>query len=515
MKKIKDILKKNNINDYVLYGDYQAKIPFISEFNKDSKLILVTATTPTKYGEGKTTVAIGLHDTMRKMGYKSMLSLREPSLGPTFGVKGGATGGGKALVLPEVNINLHFNGDFHAITSANNLICAQIDNEIFQGNELDIQRITFKRCLDICDRSLREITYEINGTVINNGFEITAASEIMAVLCLSKDYDDLKNRLENMIIGYNSKNEEIYLKDLNMVESVLALLSDAINPNVVQSNYGNPVIVHGGPFANIAHGCSTITSLNVASYLGDYVITEAGFAADMGGFKFLDIVARNNNIKPYAVVLITTIRSLKYMGQDSLVDGLENLRAHIENLLKLNTNLVVTLNKFDDDTKKDIKVVKDFVNSLGVKFATNSVYQDGEKGAKDLVKEIVSFEDTKEVNYLYSLDDKTIDKINAYLTNIMHANPLKVSDEQLELINSFDKYKYPICMVKTEKSISHDPKVFGYPKDYDVTLKDIKVSNGAKFIKVYLGGIITMPGLSKTPSLKEVKFDNGDIVLPR
>ena len=515
MELIKNILDKNNINDYVLYGNYQAKIPFSKKYNKKSKLVLVTATTPTKFGEGKTTVAIGLNDSLRKIGINSMLSLREPSLGPVFGIKGGATGGGKAIVLPENNINLHFNGDFHAITSANNLISAQIDNEIYQGNELDIQEVTFKRCLDICDRALRDIKVDIRDKEYNRGFEITAASEIMAILCLSKDYNDLKNRLNDIIIGYNSKGKEIYVKDLNMVDSLLALLNEAMLPNIVQSNYQNPVIIHGGPFANIAHGCSSIASINTASELGDYVITEAGFAADMGGFKFIDILSRMNKLNPFAVVLVTTIRSLKYMGEDNLIKGLENLRCHMENLNKLNVNLIVTLNKFNDDTKEDINTVKDFVLQSGNRFVVNTVYQDGEDGAIDLAKELVSIKKTKHINYLYSLEDKTIDKINSYLTNIMHANKIKLDKEQLKLVNSFDKYKYPICIVKTEKSISHDPKVLGYPKDYDVTLKDIKVANGARFIKVYLGNIITMPGLAKNPALKEVKFNNGHIHLPR
>ena len=515
MELIKDILDRNEINDYVLYGNYQAKIPFSKKFNKKSKVVLVTATTPTKFGEGKTTVAIGLNDSLRKLGINSMLSLREPSLGPVFGIKGGATGGGKALVLPEAQINLHFNGDFHAITSANNLICAQIDNEIYQGNELDIQEVVFKRCLDICDRALRDIKIDIRDKEYDRGFEITAASEIMAILCLSKDFNDLKNRLNDIIIAYNSKGKPIYVKDLNMVDSLLALLNDAVMPNIVQSNYQNPVIIHGGPFANIAHGCSSVLSINTASNLGDYVITEAGFAADMGGFKFIDILARTNNITPHAVVLVTTIRSLKYMGEDDLEKGIENLRCHMENLAKLNVNVIVTLNKFNDDKKKDIEFVEDYVTGLGFKFVVNTVYQDGEDGALDLAREVVSIEKAKKVKYLYNLDDSTLDKINAYLTNIMHANKIKLDKDQLKQVKSFDKYKYPICIVKTEKSISHDPKVLGAPKDYDVTLKDIKVANGAKFIKVYLGNIITMPGLAKNPALKEVKFKNGNIHLPR
>ncbi len=515
MELIRDILDKNEIKDYVLYGNYQAKIPFSKKYNKDAKLVLVTATTPTKFGEGKTTVAIGLNDSLRKLGIKSMLSLREPSLGPVFGIKGGATGGGKALVLPENNINLHFNGDFHAITTANNLISAQIDNEIYQGNELDIDNVVFKRCLDICDRALRDIKIDIRDQEYDRGFEITAASEIMAIFCLSKDFKDLKSRLEDIIIAYNKKGKPIYVKDLNMVDSLLALLNDAMNPNIVQSNYQNPVIIHGGPFANIAHGCSSIMSINTASNMGDYVITEAGFAADMGGFKFIDILARTNKLTPHAVVLVTTIRSLKYMGEGSLEKGLENLKCHMENLNKLNVNLIVTLNKFNDDKKGEMELVKDFVESEGNRFVINTVYQDGEDGAIELAKEVLDIKKAKKVNYLYDVNDKTIDKINAYLTNIMHANPMKLDDEQKKLVRSFDKYKYPICIVKTEKSISHDPKVLGYPKGYDVPLKDIKVANGAKFIKVYLGNIITMPGLAKNPALKEVKFKNGKIHLPR
>ena len=508
---LKNILDQYKIN-YSMYGNDMAKVDIMNK--KKGKIILVTATNPTKYGEGKTTVAIGLNDAFKKLGYNSIASLREPSMGPVFGVKGGATGGGKAVIVPEDKINLHFTGDFHAITSANNLICALIDNHIYQGNELDIQNVTFNRCLDMNDRALRNITIKDKRYEREEIFNITAASEIMGVFCLAKDMDDLRSRISDIIIGYNSKNEEIYVKDLKCVEAVIALLLDAMKSNAVKSLEDNLVLVHGGPFANIAHGCSSLISLNTARSISDYVITEAGFGSDAGATKFLDILSRNNFDEIYATVLITTIRALKLNGDGELEKGISNLQAHIDILKAFNVNVVVTLNKFEDDTDDEIKFVQEYVEKQNIKFAINEVYLKGSIGGIDLANKILEFEDNSKINYLYDLNDKLEDKINKYLSNI-GCIKYNASDEVKEKIKEFNKYKYPICVAKTQYSISDDPKKLGYPKDYEVTIRDIKVNNGSKFIVIYLGDIITMPGLSKNPSALEIKIENDVIYLPR
>ncbi len=510
MENVKTIAKNYGIEDLYLYGDYMAKINPVTTYGK-AKTILVTATNPTKYGEGKTTVAIGLSDAINMLNKSSIACLREPSMGPVFGIKGGATGGGKALILPEAEINLHFTGDFHAITEANNLICACIDNEIYHENKLDIVKVTFNRCMDMNDRALRNVKLEGR----EEHFDITAASELMAVMCLSKNILDLRMRLESIIIGYNSQLQPIYLSSLGITDALLSLLIQAFKPNLVQTSSGCGAIVHGGPFANIAHGCSSLISLSTGSNLADYVVTEAGFGADAGGFKFMDILMRDNKINLTAVVLVTTIRALKYNGHDDLKEGIVNLKVHVDNLRLMNKNIVVTLNKFDDDSDEDIAFVKEYCDSLEVPFAINTVYQDGGLGALELANMVMGYEERSKINFLYELDDNLYDKIDKYVKNICHADGFTCSLEMMNKINSLDKYKYPICVAKTQYSISDDPKKLGAPSGYTMQLTNVEVKNGARLIVVYFGNIITMPGLNANPSAKEIKYENGEIILPR
>lgn len=504
---INKILEKYKINNYELYGPI-AKIDSINQFGK-AKKILVTATNPTKYGEGKTTVVIGLNDALNKLNKKSIAGLREPSMGPVFGIKGGATGGGKAKIIPENNINLHFTGDMHAITTANNLICAVIDNEIYQGNSLGISVVTFKRCLDQNDRALRNVT--IDGR--KDHFEITAASEIMAILCLAKDFDDLRRRLDKIIFGYKENGEPLYVSDLKITDALLAILNDAFRPNAVNSLEENLALVHGGPFANIAHGCSSLSSLMTASNYADYIVTEAGFGSDMGGFKFFDIVSRDNFNELDAIVIVTTVRALRHNGNGVLENGISNLECHITNMLNINKNVIVTLNKFDDDTIDDINYIKTFVDNFNVPFVVNTVYQDGGEGALKLAEEILTKESLP-INYLYNLNDSLEEKINVVLKNIMHADGYEASEDVKEKIKKFNQYSYPICIAKTQYSISDNAKVLGYPKNYKVTITDIDVKNGAEFIIIYLGNIITMPGLNKDPNCKHFITDNSNIIIP-
>lgn len=505
MKKISDLCLELGINDYDLYGNYKAKINTVDS-NKDGKVILVTAINPTPYGEGKTTVAIGLHDSFRKMGKNSMLVLREPSMGPVFGIKGGATGGGYSQIVPMEDINLHFNGDFHAITSANNLISACIDNNIHFGNPLKIKQVLFERCLDVNDRSLRNVE-----TIYPTKFNITAASEVMAIFCLAKDINDLRNRLDSIIIGINYDDENVYLKELGITGSLIVLLKDAIKPNLVQTLYNNPVIVHGGPFANIAHGCNSVIATNMARKLSDYVITEAGFGSDAGAVKFFDIKCRENNINPFCVVLVATIRALKYNGNGSLSDGLCNLGVHIENLLKFNQNVIVTLNKFNDDDIGDIEIIKEYVSKYNVPFTINNAYMDGENGAFQIVKEIEKCS-SKKLKLLYNLSDSLDTKINIMCKTVCRCNNVLYSDIAKDKLKRYSNLEYPICIAKTQYSISDDPKKLGAPSNYDVTVKDIRVNNGAKFITVYLGSILTMPGLSKQPNACNIDLIDDEIV---
>ena len=518
MKNISSIGKKIGLNkELILYGKSMAKIDFTKINNrKEGKLILVTATSPTPFGEGKTTTSIGLLDSLNKLGIKAIASLREPSLGPVFGMKGGATGGGKATVEPSTDINLHFTGDFHAITSANNLLCAAIDNHIHQGNELDIDpdRIQFNRCLDVNDRALKDITIHGKNYERKEAFSITAASEIMAIICLAKDYDDLREKLNNIIIAYNTQGKPIFAKELDITGAMLALLKNALMPNLVQTSYGNPAIIHGGPFANIAHGCSSIIATKTALKLSDYCITEAGFGSDLGALKFFDIKCRKNNIKPVVTVLVTTIRALKYNGNDNLEEGLSNLQAHIDILKNFTNNIIVSLNKFANDEEKEIELVKDYVEKQDIPFVESTSYLEGENGSIELAKKVLEYDNTS-YEEIYKLEDNLENKISRIVKDLYKANKINYSEKSLEIIklikeNKLDKL--PICVAKTQYSISDNKDVLGYPKDYEVTIRDIKLYNGAGFITVYLGSMITMPGLNKEPNYKNIDLINNEII---
>ncbi|MBR5662942.1 MAG: formate--tetrahydrofolate ligase [Bacilli bacterium] len=497
---IKDIASKIGIeNNIEMYGDYKAKIKdFKPKSNKQGKLILVTSINPTPAGEGKTTLSIGLQDSMRKLGLNSLVCLREPSLGPVFGSKGGAVGGGKAKVLPEDDINLHFNGDFHAITSANNLLCAIIDNHIYQGNCLDIKNVNFHRCLDVNDRELRNIELKNR----KESFVITPASEIMAILCLAKDEEDLKNKLDNIIVGYNSKGEEILAKDLECTGALMLLLKDAIKPNLVQTLYNNPAIIHGGPFANIAHGCNSIIATKYALSISDYVITEAGFGSDCGALKFLDIKCRLNDIYPDVIVVNTTIKALKYHGNDDLVKGFQNLKFHIDLMKKYNDNVIVSLNKFDTDTAEEIDILKELVLKEDVSFVVSSMFIDGEDGCLDLANLIKDLSKVNTKHYeAYDINDLVENKINK-VCNLYGASSVIYADDILDKVKKIDSSKYknlPICIAKTPMSITDDKNLLGKPERFNMTVTDIYVEGGAGFIVVKMGNIMLMPGLGSKP----------------
>ena len=519
MRKISSIAKKLGIKEAMeYYGDYKGKINVNKIEGKPGKLILVTATSPTPFGEGKTTVSIGLLDALCKKGYNAMAALREPSQGPVFGIKGGATGGGYSQVIPMEEINLHFTGDFHAITAANNLLCAAIDNHIYQGNalNLDENNIVFNRCEDVNDRALKDITINSKDYTRKEKFDITAASEIMAIFCLAKDIEDLKRRLDNILIGYTKDNKPVFAKELKVTGSMLVLLKEAIKPNLVQTLEHNPVIIHGGPFANIAHGCNSIIATNTARKIADYTVTEAGFGSDLGALKFFDIKCRQNNIYPDAVVLVTTIRGLKYNGEDNLTKGLENLKAHITILKKLHSNIVVALNKFATDTTKEIKEVKEFVNKEQIDFAISTAFLHGGRGAFELADKVIELtnkEYTKKE--LYKESESIEEKIEKVVKGVYKAGTIVYSDKakkKIEDIKNNHLDKQPIVVAKTQYSISDDPKKLGYPQDYDCTVKDIKLYNGAGFITVYLGNIITMPGLPKVPNYEHIYIEDDKIV---
>ena len=521
---IREIGKKLSLteNELVLYGNDKAKIKAIPN-NDNGKLVLVTAISPTPYGEGKTTVTIGIADALMKLGKKSVAVLREPSMGPVFGMKGGATGGGYSQIVPMEDINLHFTGDFHAITSANNLLSSAIDNHIYFGNELDIQEVTFNRCLDINDRSLRVVNIGSR----QESFSITAASEIMALLCLSESLDDLRNRLGNIVIGYNSKNEIVYAKDLKIEGALVTLLKDAFLPNLVQTLEGTPAIVHGGPFANIAHGCNSVMATKCGLKLADYVITEAGFGADLGAEKFFDIKCRKAGIVPNAVVLVATIKALKYHGGVSkndiylenftaLNEGMANLGRHIENLKKFGVNVVVCLNRYNTDLDSEIKLVEEYCVENDVLFAVSNAYSDGGNGAVAVAeKVVVACQNVNHFKLLYDDHLSIIDKINKIATEIYRAKNVKFNDEVLEKINKLEEKKLsylPICVAKTQYSFSDDEKVVGAPNDFVIHIKDIKLYNGAGFITVFLGNIMTMPGLSKKPNYEKIDSVQGKVV---
>lgn len=531
---IMDVAKKIGICDYIIpYGKYKAKISIddICDKKIKSKLILVTAINPTPMGEGKTTVSISLSDALNKLGKKSVLALREPSLGPVFGIKGGAAGGGYAQVIPMEDINLHFNGDFHAITSANNLLCSLIDNHIYFGNELGIDKVTFKRCLDLNDRQLRVINTGLSGEsrIVPrvDGFDITAASEIMAILCLSRNIDDLKRRLGNIVIGYNKDGKEVTARDLKAEGAMAVLLHDAILPNLVQTLEGNPAIIHGGPFANIAHGCNSVIATNTAMKLGDYTVTEAGFGADLGAEKFLDIKCRMNDLNPDAVVLVATIRSLKYHGGMDKNDitkedihyldiGMKNLYKHIDNLRNVyGLNVVVAINRFDSDTDKEISYLSKKLDEKNVSYALTTGFRDGSDGSL-LLAEKVMVEANKKNNFSYSYDinDDIKTKIFKVTNKIYGASDVIYDNKALEEIKNLEDNGHgnlPICIAKTQYSLSDDPNNLTGDNEYDIHVKEVILKAGAEFIVVLTGKIMTMPGLPKNPNSERIDIKDGII----
>ena len=524
-KDITEVAKELGIEDKIeLYGNDKAKISLdLLNKKRNSKLVLVTAINPTPMGEGKTTVSISLNDALCKLGKKSILALREPSLGPVFGVKGGATGGGYAQVMPMEDINLHFTGDFHAITTANNLLCSVIDNHIYQGNTLNIDKVIFKRCLDLNDRQLRVIntglSKEKNTKERMDGFDITAASEIMAILCLSKDLNDLKRRLGNIVIGYDNKGKEITARMLKADGAMTVLLKDAIKPNLVQTLEGNPCIIHGGPFANIAHGCNSVIATNIAMSLGDITITEAGFGADLGAEKFLDIKCRNINTHPDAVVLVATIRSLKYHGGmpkediakesiDYLEKGMNNLYKHIYNLKEVyGLNTVVAINRFSTDTDKEISFLEERLNKINIDYAVTDGYSLGSDGSIDLARKVLdNINKPNNFNYAYDINDSIKEKIYKVSTKIYGAKDVEYSEVALEKLSLLEE-KYnniPICIAKTQYSLSDDPKNLDPKEDYSIHVTDLVLKAGAEFVVVLTGDIMTMPGLPKVPNSENI-----------
>lgn len=520
MKNIEQILKKFKIKktDVNLFGEYIAKVkPIYKQPDKNKKLILVTAISPTPAGEGKTTISVGLNDAINKLGHKCVVALREPSMGPVFGVKGGANGGGKAQIIPKDDIDLHFTGDMHAITAANNLIAATIDNHIFWGNELkiDTKKIIWRRVLDINDRSLRnvEITIDHQKNIIyKSGFDITAASEIMAIFCLSNTPQEMHERINNIIVAYSTSNKPIYVKDLKITNAIMKILEGAIWPNAVQSLEGNLALVHGGPFANIAHGCNSVIATKTAMNISDYTITEAGFGSDLGAEKFLDIVCNNSNLKPNVVVLVASIRSLKMHGGlafkeldktniNFLKKGLENLEQHIKNIRSFNLPCVIAINKFDTDTKQEIDELLLFAKSLGVECYLTSVFAEGSKGAINLAKKVVELAKTpSSLTSVYSLNDKLEDKIFKIVTRCYGASDVEYSNEAKIKLKLFNNKKTYVCMAKTPLTFSDNPKEIIVNKPFKIHVQNLLLVNGANFIVVMSGNIFRMPGLPKVPA---------------
>ena len=518
MLPIKDIATRVGIENYLeYYGEFKAKVKYDEVTGEKGKLILVTATSPTPFGEGKTTVSIGLLDALCHKGINAIASLREPSLGPVFGIKGGATGGGHSQVIPMEDINLNFTGDFHAITAANNLLCAAIDNHIFQGNELNIDenRIMFNRCLDVNDRALKDITINSKNYTRKEKFDITAASEIMAILCLAKDMDDLKVKLDRILIGYSKEGKPLFAKDLNVTGSMQVLLMDAIKPNLVQTLEHNPVIIHGGPFANIAHGCSSVIATTTAMKLGDYCITEAGFGSDLGALKFFDIKCRETGLMPDATVLVTTIKALKYNGNDNIEEGIVNLKAHIDILKNMTKNIIVCLNKYDNDTDEDIAFVEKYCKEQKVKFAVSTAYKDGGVGAIPLAEEVLAMTKSEKYKKLYDVKSPVEEKIDRIVKDIFKASKVNYTEEAKTILESLKENKLdnlPVVVAKTQYSISDNKDVLGNPENYEVTVRNVKLYNGAGFITIYLGSIIAMPGLPKKPNYEKIYIEDNEIV---
>ena len=538
---IKQVAEKIGISedDLELYGKYKAKLSeeYLEKIsgNKEGKLVLVTAINPTPAGEGKTTTSVGLGDALNRLGKKCVIALREPSLGPCFGIKGGAAGGGYAQVVPMEDINLHFTGDFHAITSANNLLAALLDNHIQQGNELqiDTRQVIWKRCEDMNDRALRNVVIglgsKMDGVVREDHFVITVASEIMAILCLSKDMKDLKERLSKIVVAYNFAGEPVTAGDLKAVGAMAALLKDALKPNLVQTLEHNPVIIHGGPFANIAHGCNSIRATKAALHMSDITVTEAGFGADLGAEKFLDIKCRMNGLTPDAVVLVATVRALKYNGGipkdqlsnenlDALKKGIVNLEKHIENLQQYGIPVVVTLNAFISDTDAEVKFVEDFCREKGCDFALSQVWEKGGEGGEALAKAVINTLENKKSDFklIYEDDLTPEEKIEAVAKKIYGADGVvyaPAAKKQLKKIAEMGYGKLPVCMAKTQYSLSDDPALLGRPEGFELNVRDAYVSAGAGFIVVLTGNIMTMPGLPKKPAAFDIDVDdNGNIV---
>ena len=533
LKNINEIAQKLGITEDYLeqYGKYKAKISldFYNKIkdNKDGKLILVTAINPTPLGEGKTTTSIGLADAFYKINKKAVLALREPSLGPVFGIKGGATGGGYSQVAPMEDINLHFTGDIHAITTANNLLSAIIDNHIWQGNELEIEKVTWKRCLDLNDRALRKVEVSLSGEKNmkprEDGFDITVASEIMAILCLSKDMQDLKRRLGNIVIGYNKKNKPVTCRDLKADGSLAVILKDTIKPNLVQTLENNPVLIHGGPFANIAHGCNSIIATNMALKMGDYVVTEAGFGADLGAEKFLDIKCRLLDKTPDAVVIVATLRALKYHGGvnkedcskeniEALKIGIHNLLRHIDNIKKYGITPIVAINKFTTDTDKEIEILKEELNGV-VEVSLLENWAKGGEGAIDLAQKLTNICETKnEFKYIYDIKDTVEEKIKAVAQKIYGATDVEYSDTAKEQLKELNDSKFPVCIAKTQYSFSDDPKDLLGDKPFNLHVTELKLKEGAEFIVVLTGKIMTMPGLPKKPAAENINIDENGVI---
>ena len=534
MEHIRDIAAKIGVGeeDLEYYGNYKAKISLDllhrNEDKEDGKLILVTAINPTKAGEGKSTTTVGLGDALNRLGKKTMIALREPSLGPVFGLKGGAAGGGYAQVVPMEDINLHFTGDMHAITTANNLISACLDNHIHQGNELDIdiENITWKRCLDMNDRTLRHITIgqgpKANGVERVDGFNITVASEVMAVLCRSTSLMDLKERLGNMLVAFNSKKEPIYVKDLGIEGALAMVMKDAIKPNMVQTLEHNPVLIHGGPFANIAHGCNSILATRTCLKLADYTVTEAGFGADLGAEKFLDIKCRFGGLKPNAVVIVATIRALKQHGNvayedlkdenvEAMLTGCENLAKHIDTVKQFGLPYIVAINEFASDTHAEVEALQNWCKEHQHPMSLSQVWAKGGEGALDLANQLVEL-CAEENSYapLYDVEQSIEEKITAIAIRVYGAKEVAFTEEakeQIALYTSLGWDKMPICMAKTQMSLSDDAKVYGAPKDFTITVRELRPSLGAGFLVALTGKILTMPGLPKVPAANNMDID--------
>ena len=533
---IEEIAKKAGINYDALepYGKYKAKVDVnkLGNVDKKGKLILVTAITPTKAGEGKTTTTIGLGDALAKRGVNTMLCLREPSMGPVFGIKGGATGGGYAQVVPMDDINLHFTGDMHALTSANNLICACIDNHIFQGNLLNIDpnKVVFKRCLDMNDRALRQVEValgEKNGVSRRDGFNITVASEMMAILCLSKDLEDFKERVGKCIIGYTYEDKPVTVKDLGVVGAVALLMKDAIKPNLVQTLEGTPVLMHGGPFANIAHGCNSVIATKTALKLADVVVTEAGFGADLGAEKFLDIKCRAAGLKPNYVVVVATIRALKMHGGvnkkeldqenvEALINGFENLQKHIENVTQYKLPYVVAINRFIQDTDAEVEALRKLCEERNHPVCLNTVFTDGGNGGLELADYLINhLKDDNDFEFIYDLNDTLENKIETICKKIYGAKDVVYEEEAVKTLNKLKEIGFSnayICMAKTPNSLSDKDELIGRPENFTITVKEVRVSAGVNFVVVLTGKVMTMPGLPKTPAANRMNIDKDGVI---